>query len=196
MNYYSQFHEDALVDGIFRQIGTTNKFCVDIGAHDGVTLSNTRGMMEEGWQGCFVEPRPERYSELCRLYPDNWICNEHITSENLIDNVLDRNPTPTNPDFMSLDIDGQECYVWQDMVKYRPRVVVVEWSPYVGTDYLPIKNTNGKKGYNQAGLHPMLRLAHQKNYCVVAITPVNLICVDRKLCPERDKYWDGEFLLQ
>jgi hypothetical protein len=200
MNYYSQFHEDAIVDGLLRQIGVTNKFCVDIGAHDGVTLSNTKRLTEQGWYGIFIEQDKSRYHNLVDLHGEQQCVNLTVGDKHPIDSILlEAEPlgyVPPQPDFMSLDIDGQEYYVWDDMVKYRPRIVCVEWSPYVNNEFIPIRNTDGKDGLNQAGLKPMLRLAHNKNYCVVAITPVNLICVDRALCPERNKYWDGEFPIE
>ena len=37
---------------------------IDIGANDGVTLSNTRALAEAGWSGVFVEPSPKAFAKL------------------------------------------------------------------------------------------------------------------------------------
>jgi len=196
ITYYSQFNEDALVDGLFRKIGTTNKILVDIGAADGIIFSNTRFFMDHGsWDGAFVEPDLIRYEKLTNLYSKEKCVQKAIAEDNTIDGLLEQMSFPRRFDLLNLDIDGQEYYVWSDMVKYRARVVVIEWSPYVPMNFVPIRGTDGAGGENQAGLFPMLRLARQKDYKVIAITPVNLICAEGKLLGEWKRYWDGEFPL-
>jgi FkbM family methyltransferase len=61
--YYGQYGEDYLLWHFFdfRHSG----FFLDIGAHDGAALSNTRSFEEQGWTGICVEPIPEVY-EQCR----------------------------------------------------------------------------------------------------------------------------------
>lgn len=194
--HYSQFSEDALVDGLLHKIGTTNKMLCDVGAHDGTYCSNTRFFMGQlGWDGVFIEPDPKSYKILTQLYPRHKCLQEAISTENTIDGLLQRQNFPKKFDLLSIDIDGQDCFVWADMVKYRARVVVIEWSPYVTPGFIPIRNTDGKEGVNQAGLYPMLHLAWQKKYKVMAITPVNLICVEGELLKDWKMYWDGKFPL-
>jgi FkbM family methyltransferase len=41
---------------------------IDIGANDGVTLSNTRALSELGWRGVFVEPSPKSFDRLKKNY--------------------------------------------------------------------------------------------------------------------------------
>lgn len=41
-------------------------FFVEVGAHDGNTLSNTAALEAEGWQGICIEPHPRLYSDLVR----------------------------------------------------------------------------------------------------------------------------------
>lgn len=194
-HYYAQFNEDVFLDGLFRKIGTINKLCVDVGANDGKFCSNTRFFMEQGWEGIFVEPDLTKFNKLKSLYPEEWCIDKKVDSQTTIDMILDSIHFPKTFDLLSLDIDGQEYHVWGDMVKYRANVVVVEWSPYVQCDFIPVLGSDGKNGCNQAGLHPMFKLALAKNYYVLAITPTNLICVDTQYCPERKMYWEGNFPL-
>jgi len=194
--YYSQFHEDALVDGLFSKIGTTNKILCDIGASDGQEFSNTRFFMESpGWDGAFIEPNPDSYRQLTKLYPEEKCSQTAITGDNTIDGLLEQMSFPRRFDLLNIDIDGQDYYVWADMVKYQARVVVIEWSPYVPLDFIPVRGSDGDGGRNQTGLFPMLRLARHKGYSVVALTAVNLICVEGKLLGDWKEYWDGEFPL-
>ena len=201
MRYHSQFSEDAIIDGLFRKIGTTNKLLVDVGAANGITFSNTRFFMEgnlrgrlEPWNGHFVEPDRERFNVLTTFYPESQCSNIAIDSTMTIDKLLDSLHYPEVFDLLNIDIDGQDYYIWTDMIKYRARIVVIEWSPYVTKGFIPKRDTDGKEGENQAGILSMLNLARRKDYTVVAITPVNLICVDNKIIPQ--KYWKGCFPLK
>lgn len=173
-NYYSQFNEDALLDGLFQKIGVKNRWCVEIGAADGETLSNTKFFEEEGWQRVLVESDKELFNEF--LSRKNCF-NERISADNKIDDILAKTDVPLNFDLISIDIDGQEYYVWRDMIKYRPRVVVIEYSPFVDADYIPLPDTDGQGGENQAGLKAMVELMQKKRYSIIAVTPVNLICI-------------------
>lgn len=196
ITYYSQFCEDALVHGLFRKIDTTNKILCDIGASDGTLYSNSRFFMEQpGWDGAFVEPHSVKHQELTKLYSADRCLKESVTVDKTIDSLLEQMSFPKRFDLLNLDIDGQEYYVWEAMTKYRARIVIVEWSPYVALDFVPVKGSDGRGGENQTGLFPMLRLARRKDYKVVAITPVNLICVEGDLLKDWKRYWEGEFPL-
>src|SRR5512135_8523 len=51
---YSQNGEDGAVAEIFRRIGTTDKFFVEIGVGDGLE-NNTVNLLSEGWRGVWVD---------------------------------------------------------------------------------------------------------------------------------------------
>jgi FkbM family methyltransferase len=63
---YSQNDEEAVV---LRLLGErpARRF-LDIGAHDGVTFSNTRRLAEIGWGGTLVEPSPIAFAKLMSVY--------------------------------------------------------------------------------------------------------------------------------
>jgi FkbM family methyltransferase len=63
MKYYSQFGQDQFIYKNFFQEKTKGYF-VDIGAHDGVTFSNSKFFEELGWEGVCIEPNPKIFSIL------------------------------------------------------------------------------------------------------------------------------------
>lgn len=63
----SQYGEDAFILEHFA--GRTGAF-LDVGAHDGVTFSNTRLLADAGWSGVCVEPSPASFAWLMRNYVD------------------------------------------------------------------------------------------------------------------------------
>lgn len=65
---YSQNNEEEIVLAYF---GSRIGNLLDIGANDGITLSNSRALMEAGWSGTLVEPSREAVARLKKLYGDN-----------------------------------------------------------------------------------------------------------------------------
>jgi FkbM family methyltransferase len=63
MEYYGQLKQDEYVHNKFFQ-GVTDGVYVDIGAHDGVSASNTLFFDKLGWKGVCVEPIKERFLDL------------------------------------------------------------------------------------------------------------------------------------
>jgi FkbM family methyltransferase len=65
---YSQNSEEQIIKDYFG--GFVGAF-LDVGANDGVTLSNTRALAEAGWCGVLVEPSPQAFARLkenCKQY--------------------------------------------------------------------------------------------------------------------------------
>lgn len=63
MKYYSQDGQDKfLIENLFKN--KNNGFYVDIGANDGVSLSNTKVLEDIGWEGICVEPLPNSFEKL------------------------------------------------------------------------------------------------------------------------------------
>lgn len=62
---FSQNEEEKYILQYFE--GQTGTF-IDIGANDGVTLSNTRALSDLGWKGILVEPSPKAFERLKANY--------------------------------------------------------------------------------------------------------------------------------
>jgi FkbM family methyltransferase len=64
--FASQFGQDVLLHGLFRSIGQgSSGVFVDVGAHDGVSHSNSLFFeRERGWSGVCIEPLPEPFGRL------------------------------------------------------------------------------------------------------------------------------------
>ncbi len=114
---HSQYGEEGVIDRLFSTLGTTNKFLVDIGAHDGSRFSNTRHLVEQGWKGALFD----------RAHQTERVHREHITAENVCSVLLKHN-VPHAFDFLSIDIDGVDWYVLRALLRggYRPRIFVCE----------------------------------------------------------------------
>jgi FkbM family methyltransferase len=71
VNYYSQEGEDCLLWQIFHT--RKSGFYVDVGAFDGIHLSNSYLFEQQGWQGVCIEPHPLYYQK-CRQNRPGAVC--------------------------------------------------------------------------------------------------------------------------
>lgn len=115
---YSQCWEDGIIQRIFECIGETNKYFVDIGASDGQRNSNTANLrINKKWSGLLIDKNPK----------NDFVKKEYVTAENVND-ILKKHNVPEEFDLLSLDIDGNDYWIWKSLA-YKPRVVVIEFNP-------------------------------------------------------------------
>jgi FkbM family methyltransferase len=76
MSYYSQHGEDKYIESLFR--GKKQGVCIEVGAYDGITLSNTLHFEQKGWSALCVEPIPSAFDK-CKTIRKN--CYQCCISE-------------------------------------------------------------------------------------------------------------------
>ena len=164
---YSQNGEDGILEEVFRRIGTTNKFFVEFGVQDG-SECNTRYLKEQkGWNGVWMD-NDDDGTDVQKAF---------ITAEN-VNSVFERFRIPNDFDLLSIDIDGNDIWVWKSLSDvYRPRVVVIEYNSTVprwkriAIPYDP-NYVWDETNYFGASLRAMNSVALEKGY--------RLVCCDKQ----------------
>lgn len=175
-NVHSQNLEDGIIFQCIKRIGLPTGHCVEIGGNDGLWLSNTRLLLEQGWSGSFVEADFGLWQQ-CR---DTWkqrpdvkcICS-HVDGDNINAFVDD------SCDVFSTDTDGSDYEIFKGL-KARPKIVIIEIDSSIPPDSVEF-NADGGASY-----WTMTELGLQKGYFLLCHTG-NLILVDdkyRELFPE------------
>jgi hypothetical protein len=186
-NVTSQYGEDGIVSKILNVIGYRNKWVVEIGAWDGKYLSNSWNLTSRaGWHGVLVEgdeQRCVRLRENCVDLPKVTVKRAFVgfdtVASNSIDRILAETSIPEDFDLLSIDIDGNDYYVWQSMRRYRPRVVIIEYNPTVSNDVVFVQDADDR--VNQGcSLAALIHLGKDKGYELACVTAVNgiFVCVD------------------
>jgi len=102
---------------------------VDIGASDGLTLSNTARLALAGWRGVCFEYDPEKVAVMAVAYRDLTevrLCRTRITPLN-VRQFLDAFAVPRDVGVLSLDIDSYDYFVLEALLAtYRPGIIVTE----------------------------------------------------------------------
>ncbi len=126
----SQNGEDGIIEALFSAIGTTNKTVVEFGVEDGQECNSARLIRDCGWNGVLIEADEARYRQLVANYaafPQARLANRFITKDNIAD-IFREHAVPAEPDLLSIDLDGNDYWIWQALDAYRPRVVVIEFN--------------------------------------------------------------------
>jgi hypothetical protein len=179
--YGSQNGEDGILEALFAAIGATNRFFVEFGVEDG-SVCNTRRLRERGWSGLLMDPRDP---------PAPGVAREFVTAEN-IEALLDKHGVPPEPDLLSIDVDGNDWWIWKAIVSRRPRVVVIEYNAAqrpprsVTIAYDPAFRWDGTD-YFGASLAALEKLGREKGYALVGCDSrgVNAFFVREELCAGR-----------
>lgn len=173
LNVYTQFGEDGLIAASLQKIGETNRQCFEIGAADGRFFSNTLRLRDEGWKAVLIEANDKQFEQLKADFGEQSTCI-HATC-NSLDSVLRGTDLSTKPDLGIIDIDGQDYWLWHDLVVYRPRIILVEISTQGAGMPIPKR---GEPYPAQAGLTQIEALGTVKGYTLVATTYCNALFVD------------------
>ena len=173
---YSQHDEDGIIEEVFRRIGTTDRFFVEFGVGDGLENCTTYCLLK-GWSGAWIDGSAACYEAIQRnmrsLIESGKLKARYsfITSENVEELFSDLN-IPEEFDFLSIDIDYNDFWIWKALTKFRPRVVAIEYNssfkstvactvPYDADRIWDYTNCYG------ASLKALEYLASEKDYCLV-----------------------------
>ena len=169
---YSQWGEHEIIHALLNSLPNLNRWCVDVGAGDGVHLSNTRSLIEDGYAAVLIEGDPAKYEAL-RAFASPTVHTLHAVvtpdTEQSLDSILNKTQAPPDPDLLSIDIDGNDYHVWASLTNYQPKVVVIEFNPTMGEDLYFIQPRDADVGFGSS-LKALVELGRTKGYTLHAVT--------------------------
>lgn len=185
---YSQSGEDGIIEKILEIIPGKNGWCVEFGALDGRSMSNTRNLIEnKDYSAILIEGSKASYKELCKEFSNNpkvKTLNKFVgfgRNDNL-DKLLLETSVPIDFDFLSIDIDGNDYHVWKAIKAYRPKVVCVEFNPTIPTEINFVQPADPKVSQG-ASLLALVELGKSKAYEIVSVLGVNAFFVRSEYFP-------------
>jgi len=136
LRVFSQNGEDGVLAEIFRRIGVGGGGFVEFGVETGAEGNCVFLADVLGWPGLFMEGDPDYCHHLHAKY--RWSVGVRtifamVTPDN-IESMFRDGGVPPEPDVLSIDIDGQDVWVWRAIRAYRPRVVVIEYNATLDPD--------------------------------------------------------------
>lgn len=190
-NVTSSDGEDGVIEKIFEVIGEGSRWCVELGALNGTHDSNVWNLIRnKRWSGVLIEADQTYFEKLQQEFAgraDVECINEFVSFEGArsLDTLFAKTSLQKKFDFFSLDIDGNEYHLWESMVKYLPRVMVVEFNPSIPNNISFIQPRD-MSVFQGSSLLALTELARNKGYELVAANSVNAFFVLKELFPKFD----------
>lgn len=177
---YSQSDEDGIFVFLFAVLGARSKTFVDIGSADGINSNCANLAINFGWHGLFIDgdeaaiARGKRFYSRhpdTFLYPPELICSKANRSN--INDLISGAGFEGEVDLLSIDIDGNDYWIWDAVDCIQPRVVCIETHIEFGYNDIVVPYD---ENYAYPGSHPdyhgaspvaMVKLADRKGYRLI-----------------------------
>jgi hypothetical protein len=176
---YSQFGEDGIIQYLIRSIPIPTPVFVEFGVQD-YKESNTRFLLlNNNWTGLVMDSSATGVSAIRNDYPyyrhTLRAVQAFIDRENIND-LITANGVSGDIGLLSIDIDGNDYWVWEVLEAISPRIVICEYDNLLGCERAvvsPYDRTFEKLKahysflYGGASLPALERLARKKGYVLV-----------------------------
>jgi hypothetical protein len=137
---FSEFEEDGHLLYLLTLAGSQSRTVVEISSQDGRVCMATNLLVHHRWRGFLFDGDPVFVREGQRFFAGHPATRsappvmkaEWFTREN-VNQVLASAGVPDEVDVLSLDIDGNDLYLWSAM-KIRPRILICEFNNAVPSD--------------------------------------------------------------
>lgn len=177
---FSQFEEDGKLLYIFAVTGMQHKTFVEIGSDDGINSNSANLYFNFGWHGLFIDGNRHsirRGKKFFSKYPHPWFYKPvfecaMVNREN-INGIIERAGFSGKIGLLSIDIDGNDYWIWDAINVVDPEVVIIETHNEFGMNNIVVPYD---PDYVYPGKHPvyhgaspvaMTKLAAGKGYRLV-----------------------------
>jgi hypothetical protein len=185
---YSQSGEDGIIKKILETLPVRDHWCVEFGALDGASLSNTRNLIEHaGYAAVLIEASKDRF----RTLESNYASNPKVTTlncfvgfgaEDNLDHILADTAIPADFDFLSIDIDGNDYHVWKAISRYTPKAVCIEFNHTIPNEVEFVQPPDPKISQGSS-VTALVNLGKSKGYELVCVEGVNAFFVRAEYFP-------------
>ena len=179
----------AAIECVLDRLPERNRWCVEFGAWDGLMGSTSRRLiLERDYSAVLIEGNRERFADLQKNYAGNARVvtrNQFVgfTAADGLDRILADTSAPLDFDFLTVDIDGNDYHVWNAVVKYRPKVVMIEFNPAIPPEVRFIQPADPAVSQGSS-LAALVELGKRKNYELIAVLGVNAFFTTADLFPQ------------
>lgn len=177
----SQWGEDGIIQYLIKNIEIENKIFVEFGVET-YRESNTRFLLQNDyWSGLVIDGSEENISYI-KNDPIYWKHNLKaecaFINKNNINNLITKNGISDDIGILSVDIDGNDYWVWDAINCISPRIVICEYNALFGYKEkvsVPYKedfhwtNAHFSNLYWGASLPALEYLAKTKGYSLVGV---------------------------
>lgn len=177
---FSQWGEDGIIQYLINSIPIPNRIFVEFGVQN-YEESNTRFLLiNDNWSGLVLDGCKE-FIEYIKRDPIYWrynlkAVNTFVTKDNIND-IFKENGLEGDIGLLSIDIDGNDWWIWDAITVINPRIVICEYNSIFGLELkvtTPYTEDFVREKYHYsylaygASISALTDLAEKKGYSLVA----------------------------
>jgi len=176
---FSQFGDDGIIQYLIKKLAISTPIFIEFGVEN-YQESNTRFLlMNNNWSGMVMDGSAEHISYIQRqeyYWRNNLKAVEAFVTRDNINNLLTENGISGEIGILSIDIDGNDYWVWEKLTAVNPIIVIAEYNSVFGGDQpitIPYDENfiRGKAHFSHlywgASLPALCHLAETKGYCFI-----------------------------
>ncbi len=176
---YSQWGEDGIIQYLIHALPIETSVFVEFGVHD-YRESNTRFLLQhDNWTGLVMDASQEYINTIKKdpvYYRHNLRAVRAFIDRENINALLRQNDITGDIGLLSIDIDGNDYWVWEAIECITPRIVICEYDSLLGPDRKVVTPYNPKFDrlqahysflYGGASIAALDHLAQRKGYTLV-----------------------------
>ena len=198
---FSQWGEDGIIDYLISNLEIKNKTFIEFGVENYSEANTKFLLLNKNWSGFILDSSNENVkniqeNEVYWKYSLHVKC-EFITKEN-VNSVLRLSNFDKNLGLLSIDIDGNDYWIWEEIKDFDPSIVVIEYNSRFGKEKSYVvpyeKNFQRLKKhysgiYYGSSLKALIKLANKKGYSFVCCNSAgnNAFFVKRDLLNDKVK---------
>ena len=134
---FSQWGEDGIVQMLLRHIEIPNKIFIEFGVEN-YTESNTRFLLvNDNWAGLVIDGSSENISYIKQdsiYWQRNIKAVQAFIDRDNINKIIAENGVKGEIGILSIDIDGNDYWVWEAIDVVNPAIVIIEYNSILGKD--------------------------------------------------------------
>lgn len=135
---FSQFGDDGIIQYLIHNAETDTETFIEFGVEDYLE-SNTRFLLvNNNWRGLVIDSSAENIERIKQANPywkydltavHCWVDRENINS--IIESAGFAGPIG----LLSIDIDGNDYWIWECLEAAKPRIVIIEYNSVFGNEH-------------------------------------------------------------
>jgi hypothetical protein len=178
---FSQWGEDGIIQFLVSNLKIGNKTFIEFGVETFVESNCRYLMMKDNWRGFVIDGSSRNLARLQRsyfFYHHELLCKAAFITRDNICALLDESEFDKDLGILSVDIDGVDYYVLEQLDQWKPCILIVEYNALFGKEravsvpYAPdfVRSTRHHSNlYYGASLAAFDYLAKNRGYALVGV---------------------------
>lgn len=152
--------EAGLLLWMFSRLGLTDRRAVEFGIGRIGKCNSTNLVRSFGWSVLLMDGDPDRVEKALEFYREHSRADiarvraiETLVTPENVDELIEKNGFGGEIDLLSIDVDGNDYWIWEAIERSRPRVVIIEYNASFGPDEAVV--TEYYEAFDRYALHPL-----------------------------------------